>query len=486
MASQALTAVKTFSRLSRAVNVSSSSFRTRTATTACGFAAQRPFPGSLASISTQSSRGYVLAPSCTAALFAPLRSTRSVIKAHRGSGRSIHTSTLGELPYMPHVDTVLTLFIMGMGLEQAPNTGRWRRFFLDTSYSKAADENKLRIQEWLQDMDPVEDPEDEQVLLVQHVMKNLLEAIHTDGVSLKPFLCDKVINASEAIGNSAEQSSLSTHNARSVNVHVSKQLDINAFAMLTQDIAVSSGMLSFVGMDEDLTAAMLAHELAHIIQDHSREAHGLRDLLIFGIQWSLWGIHTHLGPSLSCLPMAFVLTTQDTIIRNSMKQALEIEADTISLKILALAGYDPIHAARFYDKFAALHEKTLLSVSCAPTKDCQNSDMRPMTTTATKVTPETVNETMEQHNQQLMAYAQRRWYHSTHPSSRLRQQYLTATMHEVREKFRISEGLRTQPIKRFCAPDESQGVVATMEGLTARVKTIMHGIHDVLIAISRS
>ncbi|KAF9966357.1 hypothetical protein BGZ70_002555 [Mortierella alpina] len=375
-----------------------------------------------------------------------------------------------------------------MGLEKAPNTGRWRCIFLNTSYSQAADENKDKIQKWLQDMDPVEDPADEQVQLVRHVMKNLLEAIQSDGVSLKPFLCDQVVNTSDATSDRTDQSSLMTANPRSVNVHVSKQLDINAFAMLTQDIAISSGMLKFIGLDEDLTAAVLAHELAHIIQDHSREPYGLGDLLIYGIQWSLWRMHMHLGPSLSCLPMpmAFVSSTQDSMVRNSVKQALEIEADTISLKIMALAGYDPIHAARFYDKFAALHEKTLLTVSSAPTEKGQDSFVKPTTTMATKPAPETMNETMEQHNQRLMAYAQRRWYHSTHPSSRLRQQYLTAAMHEVREKFRISEGLRTQPIERFGALDENQGVSASMGELKARVKTIVHCIRDVLVAISRA
>lgn len=164
-----------------------------------------------------------------------------------------------------------------------------------------------------------------------------------------------------------------------------------------------------------------------------------------------------------------------------MKQALEIEADTVSLKIMALAGYDPIHAARFYDKFAALNERSLLSVSLDHTqKKSQDSS-----TTMTKTVPETLDETMEQHNQRLMAYAQQRWYHSTHPSSRLRQQYLTAAMHEVREKFRMSEKLRSQPIKRFSSPEYVQELSTRMMDLKDRAKTALHCIRGILVAINR-
>ncbi|KAF9929862.1 hypothetical protein BGZ67_006121 [Mortierella alpina] len=374
------------------------------------------------------------------------------------------------------------IVILGMGLEQAPNTGRWRRVFLNTSNLKAVDENKASIQKWLKDMDPVRDPEDDRVRLVRHVMKNLLKAIQSDGKSLKPFLCDKVMETRGITSDRADQSSLTTVNKGSINVHVSKQLDINAFAIFTQDIAISSGMLEVIDFDEDLTAAVLAHELAHIIQDHSCEPQSLRDLLIYGIQWSLWGMHMHLGPSMSCLPIAFA-STRATMIKNPMKQALEIEADMISLKIMALAGYDPIHAARFYDKFAAIDEKILLS--SAPTKKSQNSSRTTMTTI--KTASKTLDKVMKQQNQQLMAYAQRRWYHSTHPSSRLRQQYLTADMYEVREKFRMSEELRSQPIERFCVLVENQGVLSARMGeLKARVKTVLHCIRDVLVAINRS
>ncbi|KAF9570511.1 hypothetical protein EC968_001732 [Mortierella alpina] len=380
---------------------------------------------------------------------------------------------------------IIFIIMMGMGLQQAPNTERWRRIFLNTSGPNAVDESKARIQKWLEDIDPVEDPKDERVRLVRHVMRNLLKAIQSDGVSLQPFLCDKVMETSSPSIDRADRSSFTMVNARSVNVHVSKQLEINAYAMLTQDIAVSSGMLRFIDFDEDLAAAVLAHELAHLIQGHTREPHSLRDLLIYAMQWSLWGVHMQLGPYLSCLPMAFALTTPDTMVQNPVRQALEIEADTISLKIMALAGYDPIHAARFYDKFAALDEKTLLSVSAGSTKKGPDFS-RMATTTTTKIATETLNVTMEQHNQRLMAYAQRRWYHSTHPSSRFRQQYLTTAMYEVREKFRISEELRSQPIERFCTLNENRGVSARMEELKARVKTVLHYIRDLLVTINKS
>ncbi|KAF9950624.1 hypothetical protein BGZ72_007759 [Mortierella alpina] len=486
MAFNTFTAARTFSRLFRAVSSSSNCFQTRTAATAFAFAAGRPYPGSLASISTQSSQIKPFSSLRTTTSSAPVRSTRPVNNAHPGSGRGFHRFPAGSWKRIGiySLPVIILLFILGAGLEQAPNTGRWRCI---KSNSNTTKEKKASVQKWLEAMDMVKDPEDDRVRLVRHVMKNLLETIQRDGVSLKPFLCDIVPETSDTIDERADQLG-SIVSARSINVHVSKQLNINAFALLTEDITVCSGMLMFLDFDEDLIAAVLAHELAHILQSHSHEPHGVRDLFIYGIQWFLWGVHMHLDPFLNCLPMAFASTTLHRLVKNPTHQALEIEADTLSLKIMALAGYDPIHAARFYDKFAALEEKILLSSSSTCTNESQESGTAatPTTTTTKTVPPETLDETMKQHNERLKAYAQRRWYHSTHPSSRLRQQYLTSAMHDVREKFRASEKLRSLPIQRFKSLKENQGVSATIRELKAVAKTVLQCIGDVLVTIGRS
>ncbi len=89
-------------------------------------------------------------------------------------------------------------------------------------------------------------------------------------------------------------------------------------------IQIDSGLFNLVAADEEMLAAVIAHELAHIALDHPRrldEAKVARGLLGgFGRSGRLW-------------------------------RRTETEADLLSVYLLANAGYDPGAAAALWERY---------------------------------------------------------------------------------------------------------------------------------------
>lgn len=62
---------------------------------------------------------------------------------------------------------------------------------------------------------------------------------------------------------------------------------INAFVLPSTEIFLYTGLLSVVGDDEDMLAAVLAHEIAHCTERHVTEAMGFM-ALVSCLAISLW------------------------------------------------------------------------------------------------------------------------------------------------------------------------------------------------------
>jgi hypothetical protein len=189
------------------------------------------------------------------------------------------------------------------------------------------------------------------------------------------------------------------------------------------------------------------------------------------------------------------------VLRCLTSQVKEHECDILSLEIMARAGYDPIYALRLYDILARHEEHQILYPGCSchsssitaphwlgtatrmgsvshycpgissspwrpPMNTAIHSDMNSASSWRAAhdgenafsifsfLMPQNLsssdNDTkMKRENEYFRQLAMERWWHSTHPPSRARQQYLIESLYEVREKFRESEKLRTKPIKRF-------------------------------------
>jgi hypothetical protein len=69
---------------------------------------------------------------------------------------------------------------------------------------------------------------------------------------------------------------------RPFQIFVAEDDTVNAFSLgPPRLIYINSGLLEWLDNDEDLVAAVVAHELAHVIQRHTMETHGRETVMLF-------------------------------------------------------------------------------------------------------------------------------------------------------------------------------------------------------------
>lgn len=121
--------------------------------------------------------------------------------------------------------------------------------------------------------------------------------------------------------------------------------EINAFCAPGGKIGVYTGIVNRLQLTDDELAAVMGHEIAHALREHSREKmsqRGLSNLAVLatsaatGVDASLLNSGTQL---LMHLP-------------NS--RAMEMESDIIGLELMARAGYDPRNASSIWKKMLKL------------------------------------------------------------------------------------------------------------------------------------
>ncbi|KAF9166680.1 hypothetical protein BGX20_000140 [Mortierella sp. AD010] len=299
----------------------------------------------------------------------------------------------------PPVCFALVIFA---GLEAAPNTGRWR--FLFTSEEEELSMLQDEIPVFMESI-KVLDSEDPRVQLVRHILENLLSSsIERDGSTLRTGIVERLEKkheeaqqrlkelqqrtaASEADnGNNgdvanqagaavAAKAIVSTQKPVSTNtpvthpeeeeedpelaaitfedrpfqIFVAEDDAINAFSLgPPRLIFINSGLMDWLENDEDLVAAVVAHELAHVIQRHTMETHGRETVMLS----ALWTVSIPLGPWFN----SWVDDTTNRLLHftasGPLHQRIEVEADTVSLTLMALAGYDPMHSVRLWELWA--------------------------------------------------------------------------------------------------------------------------------------
>ncbi|KAG0098480.1 hypothetical protein BGZ93_011383 [Podila epicladia] len=285
--------------------------------------------------------------------------------------------------------------IIFAGLEAAPNTGRWR--FLFTNEQEELDLLKDEIPSFLETIQVIEDEDDPRVKLVKHILQNLLStSIEQDGSTLRTGIVERLekrheeaqkrlavlqkmesqspsaATDNESVGSNAIKAIVSTNGPlkpapaveedeededlkamtfeeRPFQIFVAKDDAINAFSLgPPRLIFINSGLMEWLENDEDLIAAVVAHELAHVIQRHTMETHGRETVMLFlaGPWFNSW----------------VDKTTNDLLhftASGPLHQAIEVEADTVSLTLMALAGYDPMHAVRLWEQWAEKDQKEI-------------------------------------------------------------------------------------------------------------------------------
>jgi predicted Zn-dependent protease len=130
-----------------------------------------------------------------------------------------------------------------------------------------------------------------------------------------------------------------------VNVLASNEL--NAYCAAGGKIAVYSGLIEKLKLTDDELAAVMGHEIAHALREHSREA--MSQVMAQQLGLSILGAALNIDTSnLDMLNQAATVAIQ---LPNSREK--ETEADRIGLELMARAGYDPRAALNVWKKMMA-------------------------------------------------------------------------------------------------------------------------------------
>lgn len=130
-------------------------------------------------------------------------------------------------------------------------------------------------------------------------------------------------------------------------VHVLKSDDVNAWCMPGGKMAIYSGLIQKINATDDELAAVMGHEIAHALREHSREQVSQQMTTNIGLSVLSAVVGNSavgdLGGTLS--EVMFTLPNSRTH---------ELEADRIGVELAARAGYDPRAAISLWEKMASL------------------------------------------------------------------------------------------------------------------------------------
>jgi predicted Zn-dependent protease len=129
-----------------------------------------------------------------------------------------------------------------------------------------------------------------------------------------------------------------------VNVQTSE--DVNAYCMPGGKIMVYTGLIDEVKPTDAELAAVIGHEIAHALREHSRE----RLSRAYAEQMVLAGVAVATGAEQSTMQLASQVSAVTFTLPHSREQ--EAEADRIGLELMARAGYDPNAAVTLWQKMS--------------------------------------------------------------------------------------------------------------------------------------
>lgn len=129
-------------------------------------------------------------------------------------------------------------------------------------------------------------------------------------------------------------------------VNVINSNTLNAWCMPGGKIAVYSGLIKNLSLTDAQIAAVMGHEIAHALREHSREQASTDQLKNIGI----FAVSTAAGLGDTATGL-INLATQYTISL-PFSRSHETEADHIGTELMARAGYDPHEAVTVWEKMS--------------------------------------------------------------------------------------------------------------------------------------
>ncbi|KAG0054741.1 hypothetical protein BGZ83_010522 [Gryganskiella cystojenkinii] len=239
--------------------------------------------------------------------------------------------------------------------------------------------------------------DDPRVLLADRILDKLMDAIESDGtqqLKLKTFLCDQpsvktlphpleipskdlartlhtMREKSKKVQTTETQPRPDGHKqgrrqfqgqSHPFRIYVSKGENDNAFSTEPNLIVLKSGLLRSLAMDEGMIAAVVAHELAHLVQEHiqERRSHGTLLGILTGVT-ILWPMTLRFGSWATPFWVHLATEGSNLLVQKFFVQEQEHEADLLAMSILGLAGYDPrymldVHTYFLQNDRAKVHE----------------------------------------------------------------------------------------------------------------------------------
>lgn len=131
-------------------------------------------------------------------------------------------------------------------------------------------------------------------------------------------------------------------------VNVETSDDVNAYCMPGGKIMVYTGLIDQLKATDAELAAVIGHEIAHALREHSRE----RISRAYAEQLALAGIAVATGAGQNTMAIASQVSEVTFTLPHSREQ--EAEADRIGLELMARAGYDPNAAVTLWQKMSRL------------------------------------------------------------------------------------------------------------------------------------
>jgi predicted Zn-dependent protease len=131
-------------------------------------------------------------------------------------------------------------------------------------------------------------------------------------------------------------------------VNVQTTDDVNAYCMPGGKIMVYTGLIEKLQATDAELAAVIGHEIAHALREHSRE----RISRAYAEQLALAGVAIATGASEATMQIASQVSAVTFQLPHSREQ--EAEADRIGLELMARAGYDPNAAVSLWQKMSKL------------------------------------------------------------------------------------------------------------------------------------
>jgi predicted Zn-dependent protease len=131
-------------------------------------------------------------------------------------------------------------------------------------------------------------------------------------------------------------------------VHVISLDEVNAWAMPHGKVAIYTGLINKLQATDDELAAVMGHEIAHALREHSREQMSQQALTQagIGIASALFGVGD-LGQNIAGM-------VADVTLFKPKSRGMETEADRIGVELAARAGYNPQAAVALWQKMEKL------------------------------------------------------------------------------------------------------------------------------------